>query len=87
MTQAYIQSTTVLNRDFYVRPPPELAAVFQSKILKVIRPLYGIPEAGNHWFCTYQQHHTDRLNMSMSIYDPCLLHCTEADTGFGIVSI
>jgi hypothetical protein len=87
VTQAYTQSTTVLNRDFYVRPPAELVAIFRSKILKVIRPLYGIPEAGNHWFRTYQQHHMDRLNMTTSTYDPCLLHCTEAHKGFGIVGM
>jgi hypothetical protein len=87
VTQAYTQSTTLLNRDFYVRPPPELADVFQSSILKVIRPLYGIPEAGNHWFRTYHRHHTDRLNMETSSFDPCLLHCTETDNGFGIVGM
>jgi hypothetical protein len=87
VTQAYTQSTTLLNRDFYVRPPPELAAAYGSTILKVIRPLYGIPEAGNHWFRTYQQHHTNRLNMTTSTFDPCLLYSTEVATGFGIVGI
>jgi hypothetical protein len=87
ITQAYTQSTTLLNRDFYVRPPPELATAFRSSILKVIRPLYGIPEAGNHWFRTYHRHHTDRLNMKTSSFDPCLLHCTEPDNGFGIIGM
>ncbi|KAE8553803.1 hypothetical protein EYB25_002341 [Talaromyces marneffei] len=87
VTQAYTQSTTLLNRDFYVRPPPELTATFQSSILKVIRPLYGIPEAGNHWFRTYHRHHTDRLKMETSTFDPCLLHCSEPNTGFGIVGM
>jgi hypothetical protein len=53
--------------------------------LKVIRPLYGIPEAGNHWFATYHAHHTDKLKMKVSTYDPCLLYSHEA--GFGIVGL
>jgi hypothetical protein len=87
VTQAYTQLTTLLNRDFYVCPPPELATAYGSIILKVIRPLYGIPEAGNHWFCTYQQHHTNQLNMTSSIFDPYLLYSTEVATSFGIVGI
>jgi hypothetical protein len=44
VTQAYTQLTTLLNRDLYVRPSPELATAYGSIILKVIRPLYGIPK-------------------------------------------
>ena len=66
---------------------PELAAAFGSLILKVIWPLYGILEAGNHWFHMYYCHHTDWLKMETSMYDLCLLHCTELDTGFGIIGM
>ncbi|EED17146.1 hypothetical protein TSTA_022030 [Talaromyces stipitatus ATCC 10500] len=46
--------TTPLARNFYIRPPPELVHLFPpGTILKVVKPLYGIPEAGNHWFRTY----------------------------------
>ena len=51
ISQAYVQSTTLLNRDFYIRPPYELACCFGLKddqILKVVKPLYGVPKAGNH---------------------------------------
>jgi hypothetical protein len=47
ITQAYTQSKTQLNRDFFVRPPVELKLTGGS-ILQVIKPLYGVPEAGNH---------------------------------------
>lgn len=43
-------------------------------ILKVVKPLYGVPEAGNHWFATYHDHHIDKLGMEQSTYDPCLLY-------------
>lgn len=56
ITQAYVQSTTFLNRKFYVRPPAEIQLPVDS-ILKVVKPLYGVPEAGAHWFSTYHKHH------------------------------
>ena len=67
ISQAYVQSTTTLNRDFYIKPPQELAHEFGlpgDSILKVIKPLYGVPEAGNHWFKTYHLHHTEKLQMT-----------------------
>ncbi len=51
ISQAYVQSTTMLNRDFYVNPPRELAKqldLTDDLVLKVVKPLYGVPEAGNH---------------------------------------
>jgi hypothetical protein len=51
ISQAYVQSLTLLNRDFYINPPPKLANQLNlepSSVLKVIKPLYGVPEAGNH---------------------------------------
>jgi hypothetical protein len=52
----------------------------------VIRPLYGIAEAGIHWWATYSKHHKDKLFMATSTYDPCLLVTTTED-GFGIVGM
>ena len=57
-------------------------------MVKVIRPLYGIPEAGNHWFKTYHTHHAKKLNMDQSTYDPCLLHMNDSTTAaFGIIGL
>ena len=80
ITQAYVQSTSDLNRDFYIRPPVELIKLLDAPadcILKVMKPLYGAPEAGNHWFAIYHAHHLDRLGMTESTYDPCLLYRTD----------
>ncbi|KHJ34325.1 hypothetical protein EV44_g3371 [Erysiphe necator] len=41
--------------------------------MKVIKPLYGIPEAGTHWFHTYDKHQCEKLSMTLSSYDPCFL--------------
>ena len=51
ITQTYVQSTLNLNQEFYIRPPLELISLFGASsdcVLKVIKPLYGVPEAGNH---------------------------------------
>jgi hypothetical protein len=82
-----VQSVTKLNRDFYVSAPPELTTqlgIAQGSILKVVKPLYGVPEAGNHWFKTYHSHHLTELNMDQSTFDPCLLYSNEP---FGLVGL
>jgi hypothetical protein len=101
ITQAYTQSKTQLNRNFFVRPPAELKLT-DGLILRVIKPLYGVPEAGNHWFNTYHSHHITKLQMNQSTYDPCLLYTTGStasnttgstgsdngeNTGFGIIGM
>ena len=89
ITQAYVQSKSTLNRDFYIRPPPELGTelgIARGAILKVIKPLYGVPEAGNHWFATYHKHHTRGLGMEQSTYDPCLLYRND-ESSFGIIGL
>jgi hypothetical protein len=86
ITQVYTQSETELNRQFYVRPPQELRLP-EGKILRVVKPLYGVPEAANHWYGTYYRHHIGRLGMKPSTYSPYLLYTTDDKTGFGVVGI
>lgn len=87
INQAYTQSKTVLNRGIYFRPPLELLVMLglpQGTIFVVIKPLYGIPEAGNHWFKTYHDHYINELGIKQSTYDPCLLYSKEP---FGVVGL
>ncbi|RAL67679.1 hypothetical protein DID88_008420 [Monilinia fructigena] len=86
ITQAYTQSTSNLHRTFYAHAPEEMNLP-TGMILLVIKPLYGVPEAGNHWFKTYHTHHCEKLEMKQSTYDPCLLYANSEDTGFGIVGL
>jgi hypothetical protein len=79
ITQAYVQSNTPLNRKFFIRPPPELDLPKDS-ILRVVKPLYGVPEAETHWFNTYQKHHKEKLLMVESTFDPCLLHTIQTES-------
>ncbi|KHJ34346.1 hypothetical protein EV44_g3284 [Erysiphe necator] len=80
ISQAYTQSKSQLLRDFYVRPSTELDLPTNT-ILKVLRPLYGVPEAGTHWFHTYHNHRLQKLNLKSSSYDPCLMFNSEAIVG------
>jgi hypothetical protein len=51
ITQAYVQSTTSLNRDFYVQSFPELIKLMRISddcILKMIKSLYEMFEIENH---------------------------------------
>ena len=89
ISQAYVQSSTKLVRDFYIRAPAELSTalgVTKGTVVKIVRPLYGIPEAGNHWFKTYHTHHAKKLSMDQSTYDPCLLHVNDS-TSFGVIGL
>jgi hypothetical protein len=81
--------TTNLNREFYIRPLTELSRqleISENSVLKVVKPLYGVLEAGNHWFKTYHSYHIDNLGINQSTYDPCLLYRNK-DNSFGVVSL
>lgn len=38
-------------------------------VLKVVRPLYCVPEIGFHWYLTDIEHHESRLSMSRTTMD------------------
>jgi hypothetical protein len=65
--------------DVYQEPP-------DGTVMKVIKPLYGIAEAGTHWWATYSKHHKEKLMMTTSTYDPCFLISTTKDK-FGVVGM
>ncbi|KJZ69915.1 hypothetical protein HIM_10700 [Hirsutella minnesotensis 3608] len=88
ITQAYPQSQTELFRTILTYLPTELQGKYPHEtIIRVIKPLYGIAEAGVHWFRTYQQHHLKNLDMSTSTYDSCLLITNTGPNTFGIVGM
>lgn len=87
ITQAYTQSSTVLKRLILARLPKEIQNLHPpGTIMVVLKPLYGIAEAGTHWWATYFTHHKEHLLMNTSTYDPCLLISTVKDA-FGIVGM
>ncbi len=72
VSQAYTQSDFALSRPIYSRPPSEMQLP-DGCVLKVLRPLYGLPEAGVHRFQTHQKHHIAVLNMRPAAHDSCFL--------------
>ena len=76
ITQAYVQSESELERPVYLYPPAEMH-LSSDYVLLAIKPIYGVPESGVHWFNTYQDHHVNRLNMCATKFDPCLLYLRE----------
>ena len=72
ITRAYIEIASDLIPDFDIRPLSELisqlSASFDS-IVKVMRPLYGEPEADNHRFTIYHPHYKEKPGMTKSAYD------------------
>ena len=86
ITQAYVQLATALIREFFIQPPIELGLP-NTTVLKVIKPLYGVPEAGAYWYKTYHAHHIQNLTMLKSLYDSCLLWVSSPSMGFGVVGL
>ncbi len=88
--QTYVQSRFNLNRDFYVQSLSELIKlmrIFSDCILKMIKFLYDVSKADNHWFKTYHDHHIDELNMIQFTYDSCLLYIIFIQIDLKIVSM
>ncbi|KAF7566074.1 hypothetical protein PtrM4_143940 [Pyrenophora tritici-repentis] len=70
ITQAYPQAQTTLKRTILAHLPTELVHRYpEGTLLHVIKPLYGIAEAGVHWWTTYHGHHCKELDMATSTYD------------------
>jgi hypothetical protein len=39
----------------------------------IVKPLYGIPESGIYWFATYNKYYIEKLLITISPHDLCLL--------------
>lgn len=44
-----------------------------DECLLALKPLYGIPESGLHWFLNFQDRHKTALVMKTTRVDPCIL--------------
>lgn len=87
ISQAYTQSDHDVRREIFAKIPENLQGMFPAgAIFKIVKPLYGLAEAGAYWFDTYQRHHVSNLHMQQSCYDPCLLISNEKKE-FGIAGL
>lgn len=60
VTKAFSMPKTPLRRPVYLRPPPEMGLP-KGFVLKVVKPLYGMPESPIHWFKTYTDFFTHNM--------------------------
>lgn len=72
ITQKYIQSIAFLARGVDIHPPSK-TSVETGHVLKVVEPLYRIPESGLYWNLTYTTHQIEKIDMIRSRADPNLL--------------
>jgi Reverse transcriptase (RNA-dependent DNA polymerase) len=66
--QAYLQSAESLLQDVYLKAPAVLNLRIEQP-LKLLRPLYGLCDAGNCWTRTVLDHLTKDLSLTQSIGD------------------
>jgi Reverse transcriptase (RNA-dependent DNA polymerase) len=71
VTQAYLQGDT-MSRSVYLKPPPELE--LQGKYLLLVKPLYGLTDAGDIWHQTLSEFIKRSLSMHELIGDPGVLY-------------
>jgi hypothetical protein len=77
-----------LQRTILADLPKQIRHLYpQGSIMVVVKPLYGIAEAGAHWWSTYFKHHCEKLTMEVSTYDPCLLITLASSECFGMVGM
>lgn len=85
--QAYTCSDSELVRLILAWLPKEFRSRFPvGTLMRVVKPLYGVPEAGTHWWATYYKHHKEKLQMVTSTYDPCLLLSSKKEA-FGLLGM
>lgn len=61
VTQAYIQGENV-SRTVYVRPTTDFELP-ENRLLKLLKPLYGLSESGDAWLQRYNGYLTKNLNL------------------------
>jgi hypothetical protein len=73
VTQAYLQSSEPLRRDVFIKPASDFG-LEENKMLKLIRPLYGLADSGDYWGKTLSTHITEDLEMKNTIGDPAFFY-------------
>ena len=68
VTQAYLQSAEQVMRDVYIKPTGEFE-LNQGKLLKLLKPLYGLADRGDYWGRTISNHIKEDLNMTGTTSD------------------
>lgn len=68
MTQSYLQWAERLLRKVYIRGKLEFQ-LEGDELLKILRPLYGLADAGDYWHATFLRHLQKDLEMTATAND------------------
>lgn len=68
MTQAYLQGAERILRKVYIRGKPEFQLEY-DELLEILRPLYGLADAGDYWHATFLRHLKGDLQMTTTATD------------------
>lgn len=82
ITQAYLQSQGGYSRKIYLRPSAANTHLFglqEDEVLLLLRPLYGICDAGDYWHATFTSHIEDDLGMTSLTSDRALYYKRDGD--------
>lgn len=52
--------------------PPKVLGLPSTEMIRLIKPLYGIADAGDYWLTKLRDHLTTNLSMDQSFPDPAL---------------
>ena len=86
--QGYTQSKTKLNCTVICHLSIELKKRYLGDtILLVVKLLYGLAKARNHWYAIYIDHYKEKLRVKISLYNACFLITQDNDKNFGIAGL
>lgn len=68
VTQTYLQSDDKLMREVYIRPTKEFQ-LSSDQLLRLLKPLYGLADSGDHWNVTMAKHLKADLTMTPTALD------------------
>jgi hypothetical protein len=74
VSTAFLQSDSTISRRVFMLPQPDMGLTPES-LLRVVRLLYGLPDAPLHWYSAYSRYHRETLGMDAAAHDPCFYTC------------
>ena len=69
---AYLQSTEPLQRRVFIKNPALEFELDPGECFELLRPLYGLADAGDLWHKSLENHLINDLHMESSMADPSL---------------
>lgn len=73
--QCYLQSKDKLARSIYLQPHPRHRKLFElteDEVLRLLKPLYGVCDAGDYWNATFTTHFKVDRGIKSTTGDPSL---------------